>query len=43
MKYILPVSPSPNLPNMNAIYLYPSTCFFEGTVLSEGRGTDIPF
>jgi uncharacterized protein YbbC (DUF1343 family) len=43
MKYILPVSPSPNLPNMNAIYLYPSTCFFEGTVISEGRGTDFPF
>jgi uncharacterized protein YbbC (DUF1343 family) len=43
MRYILPVSPSPNLPNMNAIYLYPSTCFFEGTVISEGRGTDFPF
>jgi uncharacterized protein YbbC (DUF1343 family) len=28
---------------MNAIYLYPSTCFFEGTVISEGRGTDSPF
>ena len=41
--YILPVPPSPNLPNMNSIYLYPSTCFFEGTVVSEGRGTDAPF
>jgi uncharacterized protein YbbC (DUF1343 family) len=41
--YVLPVSPSPNLPNMNAIYLYPSTCFFEGTVISEGRGTEYPF
>jgi uncharacterized protein YbbC (DUF1343 family) len=28
---------------MNSIYLYPSTCFFEGTVMSEGRGTDFPF
>lgn len=42
-KYILPVRPSPNLPDMQSIYLYPSTCFFEGTVLSEGRGTDKPF
>jgi uncharacterized protein YbbC (DUF1343 family) len=42
-KYILPVKPSPNLPNIQSIYLYPSTCFFEGTVLSEGRGTDKPF
>jgi len=42
-KYILPVMPSPNLKEMQAIYLYPSTCFFEGTVLSEGRGTDNPF
>jgi uncharacterized protein YbbC (DUF1343 family) len=41
--YVLPVSPSPNLPNMNSVYLYPSTCFFEGTVLSEGRGTEFPF
>jgi uncharacterized protein YbbC (DUF1343 family) len=41
--YQLPVKPSPNLPNMNSIYLYPSTCFFEGTVMSEGRGTDHPF
>lgn len=42
-KYQLPVRPSPNLPNMQAVYLYPSTCLFEGTVLSEGRGTDKPF
>lgn len=41
--YQLPVKPSPNLPNMAAIYLYPSTCLFEGTVLSLGRGTDLPF
>ncbi len=42
-KYILPINPSPNLREMQSIYLYPSTCFFEGTVLSEGRGTDKPF
>ncbi|HMG66641.1 MAG TPA: DUF1343 domain-containing protein [Chitinophagaceae bacterium] len=42
-KYILPVKPSPNLPEIQSIYLYPSTCFFEGTVFSEGRGTDKPF
>ena len=42
-KYILPVRPSPNLPDMASIYCYPSTCFFEGTVLSEGRGTAHPF
>ena len=42
-KYVLPVRPSPNLPEIQSIYLYPSTCFFEGTVLSEGRGTDKPF
>ena len=41
--YTLPVSPSPNLPNMHSIMLYPSTCFFEGTVISEGRGTQNPF
>ena len=41
--YILPVKPSPNLPNMNAILLYPSLCFFEGTDFSVGRGTDHPF
>ena len=42
-QYELPVKPSPNLPNIQSIYLYPSTCFFEGTTLSEGRGTDKPF
>ena len=42
-KYVLPVPPSPNLKEMQSIYLYPSTCFFEGTLLSEGRGTDKPF
>lgn len=43
VKYNLPVAPSPNLPNMQSIYLYPSVCFFEGTIFSEGRGTDKPF
>lgn len=42
-KYELPVKPSPNLPNIESIYVYPSTCLFEGTTLSEGRGTDKPF
>jgi uncharacterized protein YbbC (DUF1343 family) len=42
-KYVLPVNPSPNLKEMQSIYLYPSICFFEGTVMSEGRGTDKPF
>ncbi|MEO6404915.1 MAG: DUF1343 domain-containing protein [Ferruginibacter sp.] len=42
-KYQLPVNPSPNLKEMQSIYWYPSTCFFEGTVLSEGRGTGKPF
>lgn len=41
--YILPVSPSPNLPDMNSVYLYPSLGLFEGTVISVGRGTDFPF
>lgn len=41
--YQLPVKPSPNLPNMRAIYLYPSTCYFEATPVSLGRGTDGPF
>lgn len=35
--------PSPNLKSMHAIYLYPSTCLFEGTPMSLGRGTDSPF
>ncbi len=41
--YELPINPSPNLKQMQSIYLYPSTCFFEGTVMSEGRGTETPF
>ena len=41
--YELPIAPSPNLPNMAAIYLYPSLCFFEGTQVSVGRGTDKQF
>ncbi|MBN1951804.1 MAG: DUF1343 domain-containing protein [Bacteroidales bacterium] len=41
--YTLPVWPSPNLSSMRAIYLYPSTAFFEGTIASEGRGTPAPF
>ena len=42
-RYILPIAPSPNLPNMKAVYLYPSTCFFEATPVSLGRGTTLPF
>ncbi len=42
-RYTLPVDPSPNLRSMEAIYLYPSLCFFEGTNVSIGRGTDMPF
>jgi len=41
--YSLPVKPSPNLPNDNAIALYPTLGLFEGTVVSVGRGTDFPF
>ncbi len=41
--YSLPVKPSPNLPDQNSVYLYPSICFFEGTNLSLGRGTAFPF
>ena len=41
--YSLPVRPSPNLPNDQAIRLYPSICLFEGTVISLGRGTPTPF
>ena len=41
--YKLPVKPSPNLPNWESVYLYPSLCFFEGTVVSVGRGTEMPF
>ncbi len=43
MPYELPVKPSPNLPNAQAIALYPSICFFEGTDVSVGRGTPTPF
>ena len=42
-RYNLPISPSPNLKSQHAIYLYPSTCLFEGTACSLGRGTDAPF
>lgn len=38
-----PIPPSPNLPNVQSIKLYPSLCFFEGTKISAGRGTDFPF
>ena len=41
--YELPIPPSPNLPNLNSILLYPSLCFFEGTTVSVGRGTDKQF
>jgi uncharacterized protein YbbC (DUF1343 family) len=41
--YSLTVTPSPNLSTDQAVLLYPSTCFFEGTVISEGRGTAMPF
>ena len=41
--YELPIAPSPNLPTQHSIYLYPSTCLFEGTVVSMGRGTEAPF
>ena len=42
-EYVLPVRPSPNLPNQQAVKLYPSICLFEGTVISLGRGTPSPF
>lgn len=41
--YVLPVKPSPNLPNERSILLYPGICLLEGTILSVGRGTDLPF
>ncbi|NDW12512.1 DUF1343 domain-containing protein [Bacteroides sp. 214] len=41
--YRLPIPPSPNLPNMTSVYLYPSTCYFEATPVSLGRGTSLPF
>ena len=43
MKYKLPVRPSPNLPNEKSINLYPSLCYFEGTPISAGRGTEMQF
>lgn len=43
MGFSMPIAPSPNLPNDEAIRLYPSLCFFEGTTMSVGRGTDKPF
>ena len=43
MHYALPVKPSPNLPNMSAVYLYPALGLFEGTPVSVGRGTETPF
>lgn len=42
-EYVLPVKPSPNLPNQVSVYLYPGLCFFEGTIVSIGRGTEFPF
>jgi len=42
-RYALPVKPSPNLPNMQSVYLYASLCLFEGTSVSLGRGTTKPF
>ena len=42
-EYRLPIKPSPNLPNEKSINLYPSLCFFEGTNVSVGRGTDMQF
>ncbi|MDC8000151.1 DUF1343 domain-containing protein [Aequorivita todarodis] len=41
--YALPIKPSPNLPNAQSINLYPSLCFFEGTFINAGRGTDMQF
>jgi uncharacterized protein YbbC (DUF1343 family) len=41
--YILPIKPSPNLPNQHSVLWYPSLCFFEGTDISVGRGTYEPF
>ncbi len=43
MSYTLPVSPSPNLNTQQAVMLYPSLCLFEGTIISQGRGTYFPF
>ena len=43
VQYDLPVPPSPNLRTTPSVWLYPSLCLFEGTVVSVGRGTDKPF
>ena len=43
MPYTLPIKPSPNLNTQQSIMLYPATCMFEGTILSQGRGTYVPF
>jgi uncharacterized protein YbbC (DUF1343 family) len=43
MPYELPVHPSPNLNTQQSVLLYPSLCLFEGTIISQGRGTDFPF
>lgn len=43
LEYSLPIKPSPNLPNDQAINLYPSLCFFEGTTVNAGRGTSNQF
>src|SRR5690606_35762948 len=43
MAYMPPIAMSPNINTDQAVLLYPSTCLFEGTVLSEGRGTEFPF
>lgn len=42
-RYILPVKPSPNIPDIRSVYLYPSMCYFEATPVSLGRGTDKAF
>lgn len=42
-RYRLPIAPSPNLPTMLSVYLYPSLCYFEATDVSIGRGTEMPF
>ncbi len=42
-QYTIPIKPSPNLPNALSVQLYPSLCFFEGTSISAGRGTNLPF
>jgi uncharacterized protein YbbC (DUF1343 family) len=42
-RYRLPVAPSPALPNMRAVYLYPSLCYFEATTVGVGRGGKSPF